>query len=118
MYYRYIYIVMAELLIDEIRELAFDEKIDITVWKVRKDKYHPHGLKYSFNYRIWIGNEWIEIIRFDNAHGGSDHIHLFGEIKPIKFISIGSINEEMYKLINKYRGEIDEIKTHRNTGNE
>ena len=82
---------MAELLIDEIRELAFDEKIDITVWKVKKDKDHPHGLKYSFNYRIWNGNEWIEVIRFDNAHGGGDHIHLFGKIKSIKFISIGSI---------------------------
>jgi hypothetical protein len=109
---------MAELLIDEIRELAFDEKIDITVWKVKKDKDHPHGLKYSFNYRIWNGIEWIEVIRYDNAHGGGDHIHLFGKIKPIKFRYIGSINDEIYKLINKHRGEIDEIKTSRNTGNE
>ncbi len=109
---------MAELLIDEIRELAFDEKIDITVWKVKKDKNHPHGLKYSFNYRIWNGIEWIEVIRYDNAHGGGDHIHLLGKIKPIKFRFIGSINDEIYKLINKYRGEIDEIKTSRNTGNE
>ena len=58
---------MAELLIDEIRELAFDEKIDIIVWKVKKDKNYPHGLKYSFNYRVWNGIEWTEIIRYDNA---------------------------------------------------
>ena len=53
MYYKHIYINVAILLINEIRVLAFDEKIDVTVWKVEKDKYHIHGLKYSFNYRVW-----------------------------------------------------------------
>ena len=104
---------MAELLIDEIRELAFDEKIDIIVWKVKKDKNYPHGLKYSFNYRVWNGIEWTEIIRYDNAHGSGDHRHLFGKIESIKFKSIGKINDEIYELIDKHRGEIDEIKTHR-----
>ena len=104
---------MAELLIDEIREIAFDEKIDVTVWNVKKDKNYPHGLKYSFNYRVWNGIEWIEVIRYDNAHGNSDHRHLFGKIESIKFKSIGKINDEIYELIDKHRGEIDEIKTHR-----
>lgn len=109
---------MAELLIDEIREIAFDEKIDVTVWKVKKDKNHPHGLKYSFNYRVWNGIEWNEVFRYDNAHGGGDHRHLFGKIESIKFKSIGTINDEIYTLINKHRGEIDEIKTHRDFSNE
>ena len=109
---------MAELLIDEIRELAFDEKIDIIVWKVQKDKNHPHGLKYSFNYRVWNGIEWIEVIRYDNAHEGGDHRHLFGKIEPIKFKSTGSINDDLYKIIKKHRGEIDEIKKQRNISNE
>jgi hypothetical protein len=101
---------MAELLISEIRELAFDEKIDVSVWKIKKDKNHPHGFKYSFNFRVWNGIEWNEIIRYDNGHGSGDHRHLFGKIEPIKFKSIGSINDDLYKLIEKYRGEINEIK--------
>ncbi len=109
---------MAELLISEIRELAFNEKIDVSVWKVRKDKNHPHGLKYSFNYRIWNNIEWIEFIRYDNAHGNGDHRHLFGKIEPIKFKSIGLINDDLYKLIDEYRGEIDEIKKQRDISNE
>jgi len=109
---------MAELLIDEIRELAFDEKIDVTVWKVKKDKDHPHTLKYSFNYRVWNGIEWIEVFRYDNAHRNGDHRHLFGKSESIKFKSIGSINDEIYKLIEKHRGEIDEIKKHRDISNE
>lgn len=109
---------MAELLIDEIREIAFDEKIDITVWKIKSDKNHPHGLKYSFNYRIWNGIEWIELIRYDNAHGKGDHKHVFGKIEQIEFESIGSINDEIYELIEKHRGEIDEIKKQRDISNE
>ena len=109
---------MAELLISEIREIAYDEKIDVMVWKVKKDKNHPHGLKYSFNYRIWNSIEWVEVIRYDNAHGGRDHRHLFGKIEHIKFKSIGSINDDIYKLIEEYRGEIDEIKKQRDISDE
>ena len=109
---------MAELLIYEIRELAFDEKIDIVVWKVKKAKNYPYGLKYSFNYRVWNGDDWTEIIRYDNAHGNGDHRHLFGKIESIKFKSIGSINDEIYNLIEKHRGEIDEIKKQRDISDE
>ena len=108
---------MAVLIIDEIRELAYDEKIDVKVWNVKKDRNHTHGLKYSFNYRVWNGITWLEIFRYDNGHGSRDHRHLFGKKENIKFISIGNINDELYKLINKYRGEIDEIKANRNISN-
>ncbi len=60
----------------------------------------------------------MEIFRFDNGHQSCDHMHIFEKIKPFKFISIGHINDELYELINKYRGEIDEIKIHGNNSNE
>lgn len=109
---------MAILLIDEVRVLKSDEKIDAMVWKVEKDEDYIHGFKYSFNYRVWDGVKWIEIFRYDNGHRSGDHRHIFEKVEPTKFISIGNINDELYKLIDKFRGEIDEIKAHGDISNE
>ncbi len=109
---------MAILLINEVRVLSYDEKIDISIWSVERDECHLHGLKYSFNYRVWGHGKWIEIFRYDNGHGSGDHRHIFKRREPVKFISIENINDELMKLIDKYRGEIDEIKAHGNIGNE
>jgi len=43
---------------------------------------------------------------------------MFKKIEPVKFISIENINDELNDLIDKYRGEINEIKAHGNIGNE
>ena len=109
---------MAILLINEVRVLTFDEKIDVRVSRVEKDKCHIHGLKYSFNYRVWGGGKWIEIFRYDNGHRSGDHRHIFKKREHIKFISIENINDELNELIDKYRGEINEIKAHGNISNE
>jgi len=109
---------VAILLIDEVRILAFDEKIDITVWSIERDERHIHGLKYSFNYRVWGGRKWIEIFRYDNGHGSGDHRHVFKKVEAVKFISIENINDELIELIDRYRGEINEIKAHGNISDE
>ncbi len=109
---------MAVLLIDEVRVLGYDEKIDIRIWKVKKDEDYDHGLKYSINYRVWDGMKWVEIFRYDNGHRSGDHRHLFEKVEPVKFTSIGDIYQELIELIERYRGEIDETKIHGNIGNE
>jgi hypothetical protein len=57
------------------------------------------------------GNEWIEVIRYDNAHGMGEHCHLFGEIKPVRHMPPEEIISEMIQIINERRTEINEIKS-------
>ncbi len=77
-------------LIKETRILAEDELIDISITKVKESPLIPHGVKYSFNYRVRsASSEWKSIIRFDNAHKVKghkkrDHKHLFNN-QPIEF---------------------------------
>ena len=61
---------------------------------------------------------WLEIFRYDNGHRSGDHRHIFKKTEPVKFISIENINDELNELIDKYRGEINEIKAHGNFSDE
>ena len=104
-------------LVRETRVLAEDEIIDISITKVEESLQIPHGVKYSFNYRIRLASsEWKSVIRFDNAHEirghkRRDHKHLFdGQPVEFKFISLKHIYEEILILIEQNRGFINEIK--------
>ncbi|MFA4957228.1 MAG: DUF6516 family protein [Candidatus Methanoperedens sp.] len=102
--------------IRETRILADDEVIDISVTQVPISSEVPHGVKYSFNYRIRINEEWRTLIRFDNAHiikghHKRDHWHMFeNDVQEIEFNSPKELLQELMRLIENNRRKIDEIK--------
>lgn len=104
-------------MIKETRILTEDEIIDISITKVKESPQIPHGIKYSFNYRVKsASSEWKSIIRFDNAHEikghkRRDHKHLFdNHPAELEFISLKDIYKEILTLIEQNRGLINEIK--------
>lgn len=104
-------------LISETIVITYDEIIDIEVMKVPVSKLRPHGVKYSFNYRVINqSGRWVSVIRYDNAHvirghKEADHRHVLDrEPEEIVFTSPREIYDEIIKLAKKLRGEIDEIK--------
>lgn len=107
---------MSNRVIKETRILVEDEIIDISVTQVPKSSKIPHGIRYSFNYRVKTDEKWKTLIRFDNAHsvkGHSkrDHKHLFeNEIQEIEFNSPKELITEILRLIEDNRRRIDEIK--------
>ena len=107
---------MPEIVIKETRILAEDEIIDISVTEVPVSSEIPHGVRYSFNYRIRAKEGWKTLIRFDNAHvikGHSkrDHKHMFeNEVHEINFNSPKELIDELMRLIEANRRKIDEIK--------
>jgi len=105
-----------ERVIKETRILAEDEIIDISVAQVPVSSEIPHGVRYSFNYRIRTREGWKTLIRFDNAHtikGHSkrDHKHIFeNEAQEINFNSPKELIDELMRLIEENRSIINEIK--------
>jgi len=102
---------LAKYLINRSYQIASDEFIDVVVLSVPKSKQFPNGIKYGINYRVFSGNKWIELIRYDNAHGIGEHCHLFGEIKHVRQMPPEEIINEMIQIINERRNEINEIKS-------
>ncbi|MCZ7359513.1 MAG: hypothetical protein O8C55_05505 [Candidatus Methanoperedens sp.] len=102
---------MAKYLIDRSYQIASDEFIDVVVIAVPNSKQFPNGIKYGINFRVYTGHEWIELIRYDNAHGIGEHRHMFGEIKPTGSMRPEDIITEMIQIINERRSEINEIKS-------
>lgn len=107
---------MPNKVIKETRILAEDEIIDISMARVPISSDIPHGVKYSFNYRVMTKEGWNTVIRFDNAHiikGHSkrDHKHLFAnEVQEIEFSSPKKVMDELMRLIADNRRVINEIK--------
>lgn len=99
----------------EKRELSEDEIIDITITIVPLSSEIPHGVKYSFNYRVLTSKGWKDLIRFDNAHkidghNKRDHKHVFENIQEINFDNPEETINEIMNIITEHRGEINEIK--------
>ncbi len=107
---------MPERTIKETRILAEDEIIDISVTQVPISSEIPHGVRYSFNYRVRTSDGWKTLIRFDNAHiikghNKRDHRHIFEkEAQEIDFNSPKKLIEEIMSFIESNRRIIDEIK--------
>lgn len=107
---------MPERTIRETRILAEDEIIDISVTQVPVSSEIPHGVSYSFNYRVGTSEGWRTLIRFDNAHiikglNKRDHKHMFeNEVQEIEFSSPKELINELMRLIEHNRRKIDEIK--------
>ncbi len=101
---------MAQYLINRSYRIAEDEFIDVVIIAVPKSLQFPDGIKYGINYRVFAGDEWIELIRYGNAHGIGGHCRIFGEKKPTATMRPEAIINEMIKIINERRNEINEIK--------
>ncbi|TRZ88782.1 MAG: hypothetical protein D4R88_07105 [Methanosarcinales archaeon] len=105
-----------ERVIKETRILAADEIIDISVTQVPISSGIPHGVRYSFNYRVRTSDGWRTLIRFDNAHVikghcKRDHKHIFeNDAQEIEFNSPKELINELMSLIENNRRKIDEIK--------
>jgi hypothetical protein len=102
--------------IKETRILADDEIIDISVIQVPSSSDIPHGVRYSFNYRVRTSDSWKTMIRFDNAHiikgyRKRDHKHMFeNEAIEIEFNSPKELYDRLIREIEDNRRIIDEIK--------
>ena len=102
--------------IKETRILAEDEIIDISLAQVPVSSDIPHGVRYSFNYRVMTKKGWSTVIRFDNAHvikGHSkrDHKHIFdNEVQEIEFTTPKELIKDLMKLIEDNRRVINDIK--------
>ncbi len=100
----------------EKRQIAEDEIIDIVLIQVPVSSEIPHGIRYSFNYRVRTSKGWKDLIRFDNAHiikghHKRDHKHIFEHnTQEIKFSSPEEILNELMKIISDNRSHINEIK--------
>jgi hypothetical protein len=107
---------VSERTIRETRILAEDEIIDICVTQVPVSSEIPHGVSYSFNYRVRTSVGWRTLIRFDNAHiikglNKRDHKHMFeNNVQEIEFSSPKELINELMRLIEHNRRKIDEIK--------
>ena len=107
---------MPERTIRETRILSEDEIIDISVTQVPVSSEIPHGVRYSFNYRVGTSEGWMTLIRFDNAHiikglNKRDHKHIFeNDVQEIEFSSPKELINELMRLIEHNRRKIDEIK--------
>ncbi len=107
---------MPDRTIKETRILAEDEIIDISVTQVPVSSDIPHGVRYSFNYRVRTSEGWCTLIRFDNAHvikghNKRDHKHMFeNDAQEIEFNSPKELINELMRLIEYNRRKIDEIK--------
>ncbi len=107
---------MPEKTIKETRILAEDEIIDLSLTQVPVSSEIPHGVRYSFNYRVRTKEGWKTLIRFDNAHtikghNKRDHKHLFeNDAQEMEFNSPKDLIDELMRLIEDNRRKIDEIK--------
>ncbi len=107
---------MPDRTIRETRILAEDEIIDISVTQVPVSSEIPHGVRYSFNYRVRMSEGWKTLICFDNAHiikghHKRDHKHMFeNDVQEIEFNSPKELINELMRLIAENRRKIDEIK--------
>jgi hypothetical protein len=107
---------VSEKTIKETRILADDEIIDLSLTQVPVSSEIPHGVRYSFNYRVRTKEGWKALIRFDNAHtikghNKRDHKHLFeNDAQEMEFNTPKDLIDELMRLIEDNRRKIDEIK--------
>ncbi len=74
---------MVELIVKKTSIVSETERIDWNLWKVPIDQDHPEGVKYSINYRQFVGGKWLDKIRIDNKKREGHHVHLFGKNNTI-----------------------------------
>ncbi len=65
--------VKAKKVLSDVILLSEIEAIDIQVWRVPSTKGYPEEIRYSYNYRLYVKESWIDVIRWDNYHSKRPH---------------------------------------------
>ncbi|MEE8167927.1 MAG: DUF6516 family protein [Candidatus Hydrothermarchaeales archaeon] len=63
----------AERILSDTILLSEIEVVDIDVWRVPVSKEYPKGIRYSYNYRLYVDERWVDVVRWDNYHGARPH---------------------------------------------
>ena len=93
---------MAELIFyykDETPELDIIEK---RVWKVKKSKDFPNGIKYSLVY-VHKGKR---VLGYDNERSKRDHKHYFEKEEKYNFTDINKLSDDFEYDVKKLRREL------------
>ena len=91
-------------------ELIFEHKhrhknyiVEIKIYKVPKDKWHPEG----FHYSLVLIKDGKRILGYDNYERKGHHIHRYNKELPYEFVDewklIGDFNKDVEKIT---KGEI------------
>ncbi len=72
--------------------------VDIKIYKVPKDKYHPEGFKYS----LVLIKSGKRILGYDNHERRGHHVHRGKRELPYKFI-------DEWKLLGDFQRDIEKI---------
>jgi hypothetical protein len=63
----------AEKILNDVILLSEVEALDIQIWRVPVAEEYPEGIRYSYNYRLYVAGRWIDVVRWDNYHGEGPH---------------------------------------------
>jgi hypothetical protein len=89
----------ASLLLD-FRAVQGELLIQMMLWKLpRATKDRPHGLKY----RLYLGREGANLVRYDNEAGKGDHRHVGADEAQVPY-DFSSVE----KLLKDFRAECEQ----------
>lgn len=77
--------------------LADGSFIELTLSRIRPDKWRPHGVKYRM---AWIERGRCRLL-FDNHTGKSDHFHRDGQEFPYHFESAAKLRQDFESELRK-----------------
>lgn len=99
------HIMKAKLLLHIKKPLSYYEFTEIKVWKVRKGKNFPEGVKYSMTYIRKEKGKFKRILGYDNERGKGHHKHMLDKEIEIKFINWRDLIDSFYQDVENVRGE-------------
>lgn len=82
----------------EHKHIHKDYIVEIKIYKVPKDEYHPEGFQYS----LVLIKARKRILGYDNHERKGHHIHKGGREIPYEFV-------DEWKLIEDFQRDIDKI---------
>jgi hypothetical protein len=88
----------SKLIFEKTMDLSGNEKLDVYLREVKKDRYFPEGVKYAINYRVKEGKCWNVVLRLDNKEQRGHHVHYNGKITPFDFVSFEAAINYVMKM--------------------
>jgi len=95
----------AKLLLHIKKPLSDYEFTEIKVWKVKKNKNFPEGVKYSMVYIKKVKGKYNRIFGVDNERGKGHHKHINKTESELEFKNWKKLLDSFYKEVEKLRGE-------------
>jgi len=77
--------------------------LEAKIWKVKKDKCHPEGFKYSLVFVVEIGKSKFddEYLRYDNHGCEGHHKHVRGKRTKYEFSGIENLVKDFQTELRK-----------------